>query len=105
LRSASGTVIGGAVIAQRTYWDDRIRAGARRCERARHHRTRDHLDAADDDLLVAGEVAALLRVTTAWVYAETRRGALPYVRLGRYVRYRRTTVLEWLASQELHRAR
>jgi excisionase family DNA binding protein len=55
---------------------------------------------ADDDLLVAGEVAALLRVTTAWVYAETRRGALPHVRLGRYVRYRRGTLLAWLADQE-----
>ena len=55
---------------------------------------------ANDDLLVAGEVAALLRVTTAWGLRRTRRGALPHVRLGRYVRYRRGTLLEWLATQE-----
>ena len=39
-----------------------------------------------DRLLTADEVAAMLRVTKAWVYAETRRGDLPHVRLGRYVR-------------------
>lgn len=43
-----------------------------------------------DDLLTADEVAAMLRMKRAWVYAETRRGSLPHVRLGRYVRYRRS---------------
>ena len=53
-----------------------------------------------DALLVASEVAELLRVTTAWVYAATRANRLPHVRLGRYVRYRESAVLAWLAEEE-----
>ena len=53
-----------------------------------------------DPLLTAGEVAALLQVTRAWVYAQTRAKQIPHVPLGRYVRYRRTAVLDWLASLE-----
>jgi len=58
------------------------------------------LDAPADELLTADDVAVLLRVTKAWVYAETRRGALPHVRLGRYVRYRRSAVAAWLEDIE-----
>ncbi len=56
--------------------------------------------AGDDRLLVAAEVADLLQVTTGWVYAETRRHRLPHVRLGRYVRYRRSTIERFLADAE-----
>jgi excisionase family DNA binding protein len=53
-----------------------------------------------DDLLTAGEVAALLRMTSAWVYAETRRNRIPHLRLGRYVRYRRSTIVAWMSEVE-----
>ncbi len=49
-------------------------------------------DTQEDRLLLAGEVAEILQVTTGWVYAETRRHRLPHVRLGRYVRYRRSAI-------------
>jgi excisionase family DNA binding protein len=42
----------------------------------------------------------MLRMKRAWVYAETRRGSLPHVRLGRYVRYRRSAVVAWVESIE-----
>jgi excisionase family DNA binding protein len=45
-------------------------------------------------------VAELLQVTAAWVYSETRQRRLAQVRLGRYVRYRRTAIEEWLADVE-----
>jgi excisionase family DNA binding protein len=54
----------------------------------------------DDKLLTAGEVAELIRVTRAWVYAETRRNAIPHLRLGRYVRYRRSAIEEWMRAVE-----
>jgi excisionase family DNA binding protein len=54
----------------------------------------------DDKLLTAGEVADLIRVTRAWVYAETRRNAIPHLRLGRYVRYRRTAIEAWMQTVE-----
>ena len=53
-----------------------------------------------DKLLTAEEVADLMRVTRAWVYAETRRNALPHLRLGRYVRYRRSAIEEWMRTIE-----
>lgn len=55
---------------------------------------------ADDDLLTAGEVAAILRMTKAWVYTQTRAQRIPHVSLGRYVRYRRSAVLAWLGEIE-----
>jgi excisionase family DNA binding protein len=55
---------------------------------------------SSDGVLVASEVAAMLRVTTAWVYAETPANRLPHVRLGRYVRYREAAILQWLESEE-----
>jgi excisionase family DNA binding protein len=54
----------------------------------------------DDPLLTAGEVAALMRVTQSWVYAETRRNGLPHLRLGRYVRYRRSAIERWMDGVE-----
>lgn len=57
-------------------------------------------DIGADPLLTAGEVAALLQVTKAWVYAETRAGRIPHVPLGRYVRYRRSAVLRWISALE-----
>jgi excisionase family DNA binding protein len=54
----------------------------------------------DDDLLTAAEVAALLRMTPGWVYEETRRNRIPHMRLGRYFRYRRSTIDAWMAQLE-----
>jgi excisionase family DNA binding protein len=53
-----------------------------------------------DELLTADEVAELLRVTPASVYAETRHNRIPHVRLGRYVRYRRQSLDAWIKQIE-----
>jgi len=53
-----------------------------------------------DSLLTAEEVAALLQVTCSWVYAETRQSRIPHLRLGRYVRYRRSALDEWMREVE-----
>jgi excisionase family DNA binding protein len=50
----------------------------------------------DEPLLTAVEVASVLRVTPDWVYAASRRDGLPHVRLGRYVRFRRSAIEQWL---------
>jgi excisionase family DNA binding protein len=50
-------------------------------------------------LLTAAEVAELLSVPESWVRQETRAGRLPHLKLGRYKRYERAAVLEWLQSQ------
>ncbi len=52
-----------------------------------------------DRLLTAPEVAELLSVPESWVRQETRAGRLPHLALGRYKRYEREAVLEWLEGQ------
>jgi excisionase family DNA binding protein len=53
-----------------------------------------------EPLLTAAEVAELLAVPESWVREHTRRGSLPRVQLGRYVRYRRAAILTWAQAQE-----
>jgi excisionase family DNA binding protein len=53
-----------------------------------------------DRLLTADEVAAMLHVTKSWVYDQTRQHRMPHVRLGRYVRYRRSAVDRWIEQIE-----
>jgi excisionase family DNA binding protein len=53
-----------------------------------------------DRLLTADEVAAILHVTKSWVYDQTRQHRMPHVRLGRYVRYRRSAVDRWIEQIE-----
>lgn len=55
---------------------------------------------ATDALLTAEEVAALLQVTCSWVYAQTRSRRIPHLRLGRYVRYRRSALEAWMDEME-----
>lgn len=45
-----------------------------------------------DALLTAEQVAQMLGVTPAWVYAQSRCGRIPTVTLGRYRRYRRAAI-------------
>ena len=62
-------------------------------------------EGVSDQVLTAGEAAALLRVTKGWLYAETRAGRIPHLRLGRYVRYRRSAIercLDGLEEGSLH---
>jgi excisionase family DNA binding protein len=52
-----------------------------------------------DEYMTKGEVAALLRVTAGWVEkATTRSGQLPYTRVGRYRRHRRSAIERYLAD-------
>lgn len=53
-----------------------------------------------DPLLTADDVAQLLGMTKAWVYAETRANRIPHIPLGRYVRFRRSAVLQWISTLE-----
>jgi excisionase family DNA binding protein len=53
-----------------------------------------------EQLLTADQVAALLGVTRDWVYAESRAGRIPHVRLGRYYRYRQESIERWMHEIE-----
>lgn len=53
-----------------------------------------------DKLLTAEQVSELLNVPVSWVREHTRNGRIPHVPLGRYRRYRESTVLDWLTGIE-----
>ena len=52
------------------------------------------------ELLTAHEVADLIGMTPDWVYAQSRAGKIPTIRLGRYYRYRRESIEEWWRALE-----
>ena len=60
--------------------------------------THDGVD--PDALLTAEDVAKLLGVNVAWVYAQSRRRRIPTVTLGRYRRYRRAAIEAWVRGIE-----
>ena len=51
-------------------------------------------------LMTADEVAHRWQVPKAHVYRLTRRGEIPTVKLGRYVRYRVESIEAWELAQE-----
>ena len=61
-----------------------------------------HDDSDLHELLTVEDVAALLKVSRSWVYEHTRsRGAarterLPYIKIGKYKRFDRRSVREFL---------
>ena len=70
------------------------------------HSVGDSVDRVGGDLLTVEEVAAWLKVPRSWVYARTRqRGAaqLPYVKLGKYLRFEPEAVRAWLTRQRASR--
>ncbi len=52
-----------------------------------------------DRLLTAAEVGEVLQVSSRWVLDAARRNAIPHIRLGRYVRFRRVDIEAWLMEQ------
>jgi len=51
-------------------------------------------------LLTAKEVADMIGMTADYVYALSRRGAIPTITFGRTRRYRREAIDEWLSALE-----
>jgi excisionase family DNA binding protein len=58
-----------------------------------------------DRLLTDAEAAELLAVPKSWVGEAARRGELPHVKLGRYRRFDRGELLEWVERQKSGRRR
>jgi excisionase family DNA binding protein len=51
------------------------------------------------DLLTLDEVVAWLRVPRSWIYERTRTAQIPHVKLGKYLRFSRRALAEWLGAQ------
>jgi excisionase family DNA binding protein len=51
-------------------------------------------------LLDAEAVAEMLGMGKDWIYAEARADRIPHVKLGRYTRFRREAIEDWIQHQE-----
>ncbi len=60
----------------------------------------DYIANGRRELLTADEVAELLGMSVDWIWAQTRAGNIPTINLGRYRRYRRQAIEEWLQELE-----
>lgn len=60
----------------------------------------DHIANERRELLTAEDVAELLGMSVDWIWAQTRAGNIPSISLGRYRRYRRHAIEEWLRELE-----
>jgi excisionase family DNA binding protein len=54
---------------------------------------------AEDRLLRPEQAAWYLNVKTSWVYEAVRSGRLPCHRVGRHIRFTRSMLDDWLATQ------
>ena len=52
-----------------------------------------------NDLLTLEETAALLKVPKSWIYERTRKGAIPHLKLGKYLRFPLADLLLWVTAQ------
>jgi excisionase family DNA binding protein len=52
------------------------------------------------ELLDAEAVAQMVGMSKDWIYAEARADRIPHVKLGRYTRFRREAIEDWIRHQE-----
>ena len=57
----------------------------------------------DQKFLTVDELAEQLKVPKSWIYGQTRQtdtGAIPRIRVGKYLRFRLDDVMAWLEKQQ-----
>jgi excisionase family DNA binding protein len=59
----------------------------------------NHLTSEAEHLLTARELAARLNLPESWVRSEQRAGRLPYLRLGKYIRFNWSEVEQALGQR------
>jgi excisionase family DNA binding protein len=53
------------------------------------------------EFITVNELADYIRVKPIWVYQKTRKGEIPHLKIGKMLRFRRSTIEEWLKSKEV----
>ncbi len=53
------------------------------------------------EFITVNELAEYLRVTPLWIYNRVRKKEIPHLKIGRILRFRRSTIEEWLKSKEV----
>ena len=50
------------------------------------------------ELLTLEELSQVLKVEPHWIYSKTRTKGIPYIKLGKYLRFRKAEIQEWLSD-------
>ena len=58
------------------------------------------MNQTDDEILKPAQVARLLGVKVGTIYFWSHAGYIQTVKLGRLIRFRRSSIVEWLDSKE-----
>jgi excisionase family DNA binding protein len=56
----------------------------------------------NDDFKTINELSEILKVPKSWLYSKTRErstGAIPKLKVGKYIRFRLPEVIEWLERE------
>lgn len=57
----------------------------------------------EKNLLNVEQLAAVLNVPTSWIYGKSREigpGSIPRIKVGKYIRFERDKVMEWLKEKD-----
>lgn len=112
LRLAADANPGNAPINETLQTREHLAANPPTEPRLPHHAAPRHAATAGeatknpDRLLTIREVADLLQVPVSWVYGRTRKRSaecLPGYRLGKYWRFEKAEVLDWVARHKASR--
>ena len=57
-------------------------------------------DSRGDELMDVKGLADYLKVKKQWVYEKTHMNILPYYKVGKYPRYKKSKIDEWLLEKE-----
>jgi len=57
-------------------------------------------DSNNDELMDVQGLADYLKVKRQWVYEKTHLNIIPYYKVGKYPRYRKSKIDEWLIEKE-----
>ena len=57
-------------------------------------------DSRGDELMDVKALADYLKVKKQWVYEKTHMNILPYYKVGKYPRYKKSKIDEWLLEKE-----
>jgi excisionase family DNA binding protein len=64
------------------------------------HRSYKRGPPMDLQLLDAKQLGALLNISEGWLKRKARAGEIPFIRLGKAIRFRRAEVEKWLEGQK-----
>jgi excisionase family DNA binding protein len=52
-----------------------------------------------EDIIGVKDVAAMVKTPESWVYGKVERGEIPHFKLGKYVRFSRADIVDWIEAQ------